>query len=97
MAFSAFYRRPTFAAHPKRGAAAKARTRRRAPPSSALINAVLEHADLRDDMGGGRVMLRLSPEAAGNRALRAELGAEASRLADIAVIWDERGGGVSRA
>ncbi len=90
MAFSAFYRRPTFAAHPKRGAAAKARTRRRAPPSSALINAVLEHADLRDDMGGGRVMLRLSPQAAADRALRAGLGAEASRLADVAVIWDER-------
>ena len=69
MAFSAFYRRPTFNARPKRAGAAKARTRRRAPPSSAVINAVLEYADLRDDMGGGRVMLRLSPAAQADRRI----------------------------
>jgi hypothetical protein len=90
MAFSAFYRRPTFNARPKRAGAAKARTRRRAPPSSAVINAVLEYADLRDDMGGGRVMLRLSPAAQADPDLRSSLGTEAARLADLAVIWDER-------
>ena len=64
--------------------------RRRAPPSSALIDAVLEHADLRDDMGGGRVLMRLSPARLADPELRRALGKEASRLGDVAVIWDER-------
>jgi hypothetical protein len=55
-----------------------------------MINAVLEHADLRDEMGGGRVMLRLSPGALAALHLAGALGAEAGRLADLAVIWDER-------
>jgi hypothetical protein len=78
-----FYSRP-------KAAAAKAKSRRRAPPSSALINAVLERSDLRDDLGGGRVLLRLSPGAQADVELRRTLGAEAARLADVAVIWDER-------
>ena len=84
----AYSRRKAF--RPKAANANKAKTRRRAPPSSALINAVLEHADLRDDMGGGRVMLRLSVAALADVDLRASVGAEADRLADVAVIWDER-------
>ena len=58
MSAFAYSRRKAF--RPKAANTNKAKTRRRAPPSSVLINAVLEHADLRDDMGGGRVMLRLS-------------------------------------
>jgi hypothetical protein len=85
---AAYPRRKSFRPHPK--AKAKAAGRRRAPPSSALINAVLEHADLRDDLGGGRIMLRLSPSALRGIDLSASLGAEAGRLADLAVIWDER-------
>jgi hypothetical protein len=38
---------------------AKSNSRFRSPPSGELINAVLQYADLRDDLGGGRVMLRL--------------------------------------
>ena len=64
--------------------------RRRAPPSSVLIDAVLEHADLRDDMGGGRVMLRLSPARLADPDIQRAFGAEARRLGDLAVIWDER-------
>ena len=67
-----------------------AATRLRPPPSAALIDAVLEHADLRDDMGGGRVMLRLSPEKLAEPRVRAGLGPEVARLGALAVIWDER-------
>ncbi|HWA59742.1 MAG TPA: hypothetical protein VG939_00125 [Caulobacteraceae bacterium] len=83
-----------FATRARRRFAAAARlaadkaSRRRLPPSAELINTVLEHADLRDDMGGGRVMLRLSPLRLAD--LQAELGDEAERAGDVAVIWDER-------
>jgi hypothetical protein len=85
MALSAYYRRPALTRRPRIGPAQTA-ARRRPPPSAALINAVLEHADLRDELGGGRVMLRLSPAA----LRRLDIGAETTRLADLAVIWDER-------
>jgi hypothetical protein len=77
------------AAAAQRLAAAKA-ARRRLPPSSDLINAVLECADLRDDLGGGRVMLRLSPLALSEPRLRQRLGDEVERAGDVAVVWDER-------
>jgi hypothetical protein len=88
MAVPAYSRRGR--SRPRRAAAPLAASRRRPPPSSALINAVIEHADLRDDMGGGRVLLRLGPAALADAALWRDLGAEAVRLGDIAVIWDER-------
>jgi len=75
---------------PRRPAKRTDPTRRRAPPSSALINAVIEHADLRDEMGGGRVMLRVSPKRLADPGVLDGLDAEASRLGDVAVIWDER-------
>lgn len=64
--------------------------RRRAPPSAMLISVVLEYADLRDDMGGGRVMLRLSPMRLAERDIQAMLADEVERAGDVAVIWDER-------
>ena len=74
------------------GSAARPRpaTRLRPPPSGAMINAVLEHADLRDDMGGGRTMLRISAARLAEPSVRKTLGADAGRLGEIAVIWDER-------
>ena len=64
--------------------------RRRSPPSAMLISVVLEYADLRDDMGGGRVMLRLSPMRLAERDIHAMLADEVERAGDVAVIWDER-------
>jgi hypothetical protein len=85
------YRRPRAQARPKSGAArAKPVARLRPPPSATLIDAVLAWSDLRDDLGGGRVLLRLSPARLAEPKLRRALGAEAGRLGDIAVIWDER-------
>lgn len=59
-------------------------------PSGALINAVLSYADIQVDIGGGKVMLRLSPERMTDPVIRRPLGREAARLADVSVIWDER-------
>jgi len=64
--------------------------RRRLPPSAMLISVVLEYADLRDDMGGGRVMLRLSPMRLAEHDIQAMLADEVERAGDVAVIWDER-------
>ncbi len=89
MAFSAFYRRPSFQPRVRRGAA-NGSGRRRPPPSSDLINLVLEHADLRDALGGGRVLLRLSPAAISRLETAGAAVPHSRRLADIAVIWDEK-------
>jgi hypothetical protein len=59
-------------------------------PSGALINAVLAYADIQLDMGGGKIMLRLSPERMTDPVIRQPLGREAARLCEISVIWDER-------
>ncbi len=83
-----------YAFHPRKRFAAGAKPRKadrlRPPPSAALIDAVLAHADLRDQLGGGRVLLRLSPARIAQVGLRHTLGTEASRLSEVAVIWDER-------
>jgi hypothetical protein len=72
------------------GAAALPALKRRLPPSAMLISVVLEYADLRDQMGGGRVMLRLSPMRLAERDIQAMLADEVERAGDVAVIWDER-------
>ena len=59
-------------------------------PSGALINAVLAYADITLDMGGGKLMLRLSAERASDPVIRQPLGREAARLPEVSVIWDER-------
>jgi hypothetical protein len=59
-------------------------------PSGALINAVLAYADIQIDMGGGKLMLRLSPERSTDPVIRRPLGREATRLGEVSVIWDER-------
>ena len=61
-----------------------------APVSAAMISAVLDFADIHRDLGGGRTLLRLSPE----RVLRADiillLGRDAERAADIGLVWNDR-------
>jgi hypothetical protein len=59
-------------------------------PSGGLINAILSYADIQLDMGGGKIMLRMSEERRTDPVIRKALGREAARLADISVIWDER-------
>lgn len=62
------------------------------PPSGALINAVLEHADIRQEIGGGRVLLRLSDRRANRRDVRRGLGRQGARLSQVSLIWDEDDG-----
>ena len=69
---------------------------RHALPSGELINAVLQYADVSVDMGGGRTLLRLSPRRMEDEVIRAPLGREAGRLADVAVIWNEDEGEIFR-
>jgi hypothetical protein len=59
-------------------------------PSGALINAILGYADIQLDVGGGKMMLRMSEDRLTDPVIRKALGREAARLADISVIWDER-------
>ena len=59
-------------------------------PSGALISAVLSYADVQVDMGGGKVMLRMSQDRATDPVIRKPLGREAARLGEVSVIWDER-------
>jgi hypothetical protein len=62
------------------------------PPSGALINAILEHADIRQELGDGMVLLRLSQRRVNNRNVRRGLGKEAERLRRMSLVWDEDDG-----
>jgi len=61
-----------------------------APVNAAMISCVLDFADIHRDLGGGRTLLRLSPE----RVLRADiillLGRDAERAVDIGLVWNDR-------
>lgn len=83
-----YNRRNALRPRPGRPLWSKPAVQRRLPPSSSVINAVLEYADLKDDMGGGRVLLRLSPAALSDIDF-SHLGAEAAELAGVAILWDE--------
>ncbi len=59
-------------------------------PTGRLIDAVLQFADLHEDLGDGRMRLRLSRKRAREPEVRAALGADARRAAEVAVVYDER-------
>jgi hypothetical protein len=65
-------------------------------PSAAVISAVLQHADVCEDLGAGRALYRLSAKRSRNRAVRQAAGREAGRLASVAVLYDEREGQIVR-
>lgn len=60
------------------------------PVNAAMISAVLDFADIHRDLGGGRTLMRLSPE----RVLKADiillLGRDAERAVDIGLVWNDR-------
>ncbi len=58
--------------------------------SGALINAVLAYADIQIDMGGGKMMLRMSEERLTDPVSPKRRAREAAGRSDISVIWDER-------
>ena len=61
------------------------------PPSGEIISAVLRYADIEEDLGGGRILNRLSARRLRQREVRAALGkAGVIRAAEVAVVWDAR-------
>lgn len=66
------------------------------PPSGALINVILEYADIQQPLGGGRLILRLGARRMKDPVIREILGRETRRLADISVLWDEEEGEIVR-
>jgi hypothetical protein len=59
-------------------------------PSGRTIDALLQFADVTEDLGQGRICLRMSPKRARSAEVKAAFGADAKRAADLAVIYDER-------
>ncbi len=66
------------------------------PPSGELINVILEYADIQQPLGGGHVILRLSHRRISDTVIRQQLGREARRLKDVALVWDEDAGQIVR-
>ena len=73
----------------RKAAAARGLADRR-PPSGDLINTILQYADIQQPMGGGRVMLSLSPRRIADPVISGPLGREAGRLFEVSIVWDER-------
>ena len=59
-------------------------------PSGRVLDALLQYADVVEDVGGGRLCLRLSPRRARSAEVKAAFGADAKRATELAVIYDER-------
>jgi hypothetical protein len=80
---------PRPANRPLRRSARQDQTAPVAPPSGALINAILSYADIEEEAGSGYVVLKVSARRARDKVIRDMLGREAARLADVAVVWNE--------
>jgi hypothetical protein len=60
-----------------------------APPSGALLNAILSYADINDDIGAGLTLLRVSAQRMNDAVITSMLGREAARLADVSILWND--------
>jgi hypothetical protein len=60
-----------------------------APPSGALLNAILSYADVSEEIGGGLTVLRVSTRRMNDRVITDLLGREAARLADVSILWND--------
>ena len=58
--------------------------------SGRLISEVLRLADVQEDLGGGRIRMRLSQGRLKQPEVKAALGADVKRAAELAVVYDER-------
>ncbi|KRB52418.1 MAG: hypothetical protein V4514_13080 [Pseudomonadota bacterium] len=63
-------------------------------PTAQMIDQVITHADIAVRMAGERLKLRLSAGMIDELQAQGKLGADAARLADLTVVWDEREGQV---
>jgi hypothetical protein len=60
-----------------------------APPSGALLNAILSYADISEEIGGGLTVLRVSARRMNDAVITDLLGREAARLADVSILWND--------
>jgi hypothetical protein len=60
-----------------------------APPSGALLNAILSYADISEDIGAGLTVLRVSARRMNDGVITSMLGREAARLADVSILWND--------
>ena len=58
--------------------------------SGRLISEVLRLADVQEDLGGGRIRMRLSQARLKQPEVKAALGPDVKRAAELAVVYDER-------
>jgi hypothetical protein len=82
------YKRSTRRASGARPAGRKTAVRF-AAPSGDLISAIIQYADVIQDVGGHCSMLRLSERRMADPVIAEALGREAPRLAQVAVIWND--------
>lgn len=75
---------------PRRKAPLPVRPAARAPLPGAVVSAVLQFSDILVDQGGGRTLMRLSPERLADPELRTWLGEALPRAAGVSVLYDDR-------
>ena len=62
------------------------------PISAATIDAVLRYADVEEDMGGGRILRRMSAARLADLDVQRALGDAAARAAKVSILWNEAEG-----
>jgi hypothetical protein len=101
------YYRTAKVASPRRSFAsvyAQAHAARPKPPaplrptllSGETISNILRFADIEEDLGGGRVLNKLSERRLTDAEVRAAFGPDLARAAAVSVVWDEREGQIAR-
>jgi hypothetical protein len=98
------YRRPAqrrsfaaaYAPYASRPAQAKPLTSRSTLLSGETISNILRFADVEEDLGGGKVLNKLSERRLQDAEVRAVFGPDLTRAAQVSVVWDEREGQIAR-
>lgn len=81
------YKRPTSLHSPIRS---------RPPLTAAIIDAVLQYADLQEDQGCGRTLLKLSARRLAEAGVKARLGNNIDRARGVSILWNDREGEIVR-
>ncbi|MBN9320060.1 MAG: hypothetical protein BGN86_08455 [Caulobacterales bacterium 68-7] len=101
---SSTYRRPTqrrsfaaaYAPYAKRATPTAQTLAQRSLLSGETISNILRFADIEEDLGGGRVLNKLSADRLQDAEVRAVFGPDLARAAKVSVVWDEREGQIAR-
>jgi hypothetical protein len=80
----------------KRPSIARRQFTAKAPLTGAIIDAVLHYADLQEDQGCGRTLLRISARKLSEAALKARLGPNLDRARGVSILWNDREGEILR-